>query len=161
MKNKKKILIGLLIGAILFVIWRLYFSELFLRWRKGEVWSPEVENDDPEPDPANYQLGCSNSNFFLCSGLSMNTPLTNVGCCGDAVGTFQDQLILLGQPITKDGMYGTLTKDAHQNALTEMGGTWGVEPEVDDVIDNTPQSGVDSQGNMWYIDGESGAVIYV
>ena len=69
--------------------------------------------------------------------------------------------ITLGQPITKDGKYGNATKDAHQNALTEMGGTWNIDPVVVDAEPNTQQSGVDANGNMWYIDPESGAVIYV
>ena len=43
-----------------------------------------------------------------------------------------------------------------------MGGEWG--GSVDPVInsgDNIQMSGVDSQGNMWYIDPQSGAVIYI
>jgi len=156
MKNKKKILLTLLVGVVLFLIYRLIVSRRLGGWES-------VPNTLPEEGGGglSYQLGCGGSNFSLCSGLSMSTPLTNVGCCGDAVGALQDQLILLGQPITKDGMYGALTKDAHQNALDAMGGTWNVEVVVTETDTNTQTTGVDANGDMWYIDPYSGATIYV
>tara|TARA_R110000744_G_scaffold60835_2_gene125934 strand:- start:7319 stop:7792 length:474 start_codon:yes stop_codon:yes gene_type:complete len=156
---KKKILIGVLVIAILTLI----YWQVVQYIQNNTIGKPfEFEPDDETPPPTNYQLGCGTSSFpTTCSGLSMNTPVTNVGCCGDVVGAFQDQLITLGQPITKDGKYGNGTKDAHQNALTEMGGTWNIDPVVVDAEPNTQMSGVDANGNMWYIDPESGAVIYV
>ena len=171
-KNQKTILVTAVSLSALYVLWLLI---------KNSQWYLSRNNGNGDGDGGGggggngaggggggtVASGCQYQGYTevtSVNGVLYNNPEGNLNKCGEEVKAFQIELNTLdtGCSLVTDGAFGPSTVTCHRNVLDAMGGEWG--GSVDPVInsgDNTQQSGVDSQGNMWYIDPQSGAVIYI
>jgi|TARA_R100000084_G_C4615378_1_gene130262 hypothetical protein len=145
--NKKQIInlsIAVVVLIIAYVIFKTYvFRDLFFN-RSGRKPDENGGDDENTPPPSNdfdYEpieispIGCGGS-FNETIVIDYNNPEANMGGCGMEVLNFQYQLNTeFGQNLSTDGKYGANTRQAHQNVLDSMNGTWsgGYTVYVSDV----------------------------
>ena len=145
--NKKQIInisIAVVVLIIAYVIFKTYvFRDLFFGDRpmdgKDDMSTPPPappSNDNDAIEPIEISaIGCGGS-FNEIILIDYNNPEANMGGCGMDVLNFQYQLNTeFGQNLSADGKYGANTRQAHQNVLDSMNGTWsaGYTVYVSDV----------------------------
>ena len=187
-KNQKRILVVLVVLTLLYLLWEFVIKKSqwyldFLRSRNDGDIVAEIEEGQI------YAPGCQYPGYNESDAVLLDHPSQNLNKCGQRMKEFQQALNVLdtGCNLVEDGAFGPLSVTCHTNVLDMMGGEWvanenGViinnyNPEAtisdNDACDftscvdggatteNTQQSGVDAQGNYWYIDQYSGALIYL
>ena len=138
--NKKQIINTILVIAVLviaYVIFKTYvYRDLFFGRNRGEKGEQGIENGNNEAiPPVPNEFGCSDT-YNTSIVIDYNDPEANMGGCGIEVLNFQTQLNTeFGQNLALDGKYGANTRQAHQNVLDSMNGTWdgGYTVYVSDV----------------------------
>ena len=144
--NKKQIInisIAVVVLIIAYVIFKTYiYRDLFF----GRPMDEKDDMNTPPPAPPSNDndaiepieisaIGCGGS-FNEIILIDYNNPEANMGGCGMDVLNFQYQLNTeFGQNLSTDGKYGANTRQAHQNVLDSMNGTWsaGYTVYVSDV----------------------------
>ena len=129
--NKKQIInisIGVVVLIIAYVIFQTYvYRDLFFGRLRGEKDEQGADDGNNEPSNDEYIEG-----GFGCGGgynnlivINYDNPEENMFGCGVEVLNFQMQLNTeYGQNLAEDGKYGANTRQAHQNVLDSMNGTW-------------------------------------
>lgn len=140
--NKKQIInisIGVVVLIIAYVIFQTYvYRDLFfgrLRGEKDEQGAEDGNNQVSENGANGVGFGCGGS-YTETILIDYNNPEANMFGCGIEVLNFQTQLNTeYGQNLALDGKYGPNTRQAHQNVLDSMNGTWdgGYTVYVSDV----------------------------
>ena len=119
-KTQVRIVGVLLVAALIFGVVMM----LRKRKAKSEPKPGKIEPSKKYPEG----IGCdSPSALEAVFEIDYNDPAENIGACGEAVASFQDQLNRLGQSIATDGIYGPVTQSAHQNILDSNFGSWPIK----------------------------------